>query len=127
MRLNRTIIAIIAIVLLLGAVVTVAAVVALVLNYQAVWNWYLSSNDASKRVLCSESTVCSVVHPIVYGLIFILVYITGFAYTTLLERRILAVIQQRVGPNRVGFKGFMQPAADAVKLIFHEYVLPDTA
>jgi NADH-quinone oxidoreductase subunit H len=127
MRLNRTIVAIIAIVLLLGAVVTVAAGVWLFFNYQSVWNWYLSSNDASKVVQCSTSAVCRVVHPIVYGLIFILVYITGFAYTTLLERRVLAVIQQRIGPNRVGFKGFMQPAADAVKLIFKEDVLPDKA
>ena len=61
--------------------------------------------------------------------------ITGFAYTTLLERKLLARLQARVGPNRAGYipipgrkggrerkllGGFMQPAADAVKLFFKE-------
>jgi len=52
---------------------------------------------------------------------------TGFAYTTLLERRFIAMIQQRIGPNRAGPQGFLQPLADAVKLIFKEDVTPDGA
>lgn len=83
--------------------------------------------NPSLIVQCSASSVCSVVHPIVYGIILTLIIVTGFAYTTLLERKILAWLQQRVGPNRVGPLGLLQPAADAVKLIFKEDIIPDKA
>ncbi|MCE7859371.1 MAG: NADH-quinone oxidoreductase subunit NuoH [Chloroflexi bacterium CFX2] len=50
--------------------------------------------------------------------------LTGFAYLTLYERRALARIQVRVGPNRAGPQGLLQPIADAVKLIFKEELTP---
>jgi NADH-quinone oxidoreductase subunit H len=49
---------------------------------------------------------------------------TMFAYFTLFERRLLARFQNRVGPNRAGPDGFLQPLADAVKLFFKEDVTP---
>ena len=49
---------------------------------------------------------------------------TIFAYFTLFERRTLARLQNRVGPNRAGPGGFLQPIADAVKLFFKEDVTP---
>lgn len=49
---------------------------------------------------------------------------TGFAYLTLLERRMLARFQNRVGPNRAGPWGIFQPLADALKLFFKEDVIP---
>lgn len=52
---------------------------------------------------------------------------TAFAYLTLFERRLLARFQHRVGPNRAGPGGFMQPAADAVKLFFKEDIIPSEA
>lgn len=52
---------------------------------------------------------------------------TAFAYLTLFERRLLARFQHRVGPNRAGPNGFMQPAADAVKLFFKEDIIPSEA
>lgn len=52
---------------------------------------------------------------------------TGFAYLTLFERRVLARLQNRVGPNRAGPGGFLQPAADAVKLFFKEDIVPAMA
>lgn len=58
------------------------------------------------------------------GLILCLVLLTGFAYLTLYERRALARIQVRVGPNRAGPQGLLQPIADAVKLIFKEELTP---
>ena len=55
------------------------------------------------------------------------VMVTGFAYLTLYERKALARIQVRVGPNRAGPGGWMQPLADAVKLIFKEELIPAQA
>jgi NADH-quinone oxidoreductase subunit H len=75
---------------------------------------------------------------LIVGFIMSFVVITGFAYTTLLERKLLARLQHRLGPNRAGYipipmrggkekrllGGFMQPAADAVKLFFKEDSTP---
>ena len=58
------------------------------------------------------------------GLILCLILLTGFAYLTWYERRALARIQIRVGPNRAGPQGLLQPIADAVKLIFEEEFTP---
>ncbi|MEE3297167.1 MAG: NADH-quinone oxidoreductase subunit NuoH [Planctomycetota bacterium] len=43
------------------------------------------------------------------------------------ERRICAAIQNRVGPNRVGPMGLLQPLADVIKLLFKEEIIPDRA
>jgi NADH-quinone oxidoreductase subunit H len=51
----------------------------------------------------------------------------GFAYVTYYERKALARIQSRIGPNRAGPWGIIQPLADAVKLIFKEEMIPDRA
>ncbi|MBK6325138.1 MAG: NADH-quinone oxidoreductase subunit NuoH [Chloroflexi bacterium] len=78
---------------------------------------------------------------LVVGFVMSMVIITGFAYTTLLERKVLARMQARVGPNRAGYiplpgrggqekkllAGFLQPAADAVKLFFKEDPTPGKA
>jgi NADH-quinone oxidoreductase subunit H len=75
---------------------------------------------------------------LIVGFIMSFVVITGFAYTTLLERKLLARLQHRLGPNRAGYipiptrgggekrllGGIMQPAADAVKLFFKEDPTP---
>ncbi len=53
--------------------------------------------------------------------------ITGFAYTTFYERKLAARIQVRIGPNRVGPGGWLQPAADGIKLIFKEEFIPAKA
>lgn len=53
--------------------------------------------------------------------------LTGFAYLTLFERRVLARIQVRIGPNRVGPWGLLQPLADGIKLIFKEELIPTQA
>jgi NADH-quinone oxidoreductase subunit H len=49
------------------------------------------------------------------------------AYTVLAERRVLAFIQGRLGPNRVGYGGLLQPFADLLKFIFKEEITPDKA
>ena len=52
------------------------------------------------------------------------VLLTAFAYLTFAERKIAALMQVRKGPNRVGPWGLLQPAADGIKLIFKEEVMP---
>ena len=61
------------------------------------------------------------------ALVVTLALLTGFAYLTWYERRALARIQSRVGPNRAGPFGLLQPIADAVKLIFKEELTPGKA
>lgn len=58
------------------------------------------------------------------AVIVLFVALTTAAYMTLAERKIAGYIQQRPGPNRVGPWGLMQPAADAVKLILQEDIVP---
>ena len=64
---------------------------------------------------------------IIKSLVVIFGLLTGFAYLTLYERRGLARIQARIGPNRAGPMGLLQPVADAVKLIFKEELVPAKA
>jgi len=59
--------------------------------------------------------------------LIIFILLTGFAYSTLLERKFIAALQQRIGPNRVGPFGFFQPLADGLKLVFKEDIVPDGA
>jgi NADH-quinone oxidoreductase subunit H len=64
---------------------------------------------------------------VIKAIILIMGLLTGFAYLTLYERRALAKIQVRIGPNRAGWQGLLQPVADAVKLIFKEELTPAKA
>ena len=59
--------------------------------------------------------------------ILLLVVITTFAYSMLFERKVMAWMQLRPGPNRVGPWGMLQPAADAIKMMFKEDLTPNTA
>ena len=64
---------------------------------------------------------------VIKSAIILLVMTGGFAYTTLYERKVLARMQVRVGPNRAGPLGALQPVADGLKLIFKEELIPATA
>jgi NADH-quinone oxidoreductase subunit H len=55
------------------------------------------------------------------------VVLIGVAYTVYAERRISAFIQNRYGPNRVGYEGLLQPFADVIKLAFKEDIVPENA
>ena len=51
----------------------------------------------------------------------------GVAYLTYAERKLIGYMQIRVGPNRVGPRGWLQPIADALKLLMKEIVIPTNA
>lgn len=62
-------------------------------------------------------------------MIFILVasVLVSIAFMTLVERKLISSVQNRKGPNTVGFFGILQPFADALKLILKESVYPRNA
>ena len=64
---------------------------------------------------------------VIKALVLTLTLLVGFGYLTYYERRFLAFLQSRIGPNRAGPMGLMQWMADAVKLIFKEELTPDKA
>lgn len=59
--------------------------------------------------------------------VVLVVLLAVVAYVTLAERRLSAFIQNRLGPNRVGPQGLLQPVADVVKLMFKEDIVPKLA
>jgi NADH-quinone oxidoreductase subunit H len=64
---------------------------------------------------------------VIKAFVLLLLILGGFAYLTWFERRVLARMQVRIGPNRTGPFGLLQPIADAVKLIFKEELTPAQA
>lgn len=60
-------------------------------------------------------------------LIVVIVMLTTVAYLVYFERKISAWAQNRIGPNRVGFHGLLQPFADVFKLLLKEDIVPDAA
>jgi NADH-quinone oxidoreductase subunit H len=63
----------------------------------------------------------------VVAFIFMNVLLIGMAYMTWYERKVLAAMQDRVGPNRTGPKGLLQPIADGIKLLGKEDLIPANA
>ena len=50
--------------------------------------------------------------------------LTAVAWLPYAERKIIGYMQIRIGPNRVGPRGWLQPIADALKLMFKEIIIP---
>jgi len=68
-----------------------------------------------------------IIEAIIKSIILIVLLLTGFAYMTWIERKLVARLQVRYGPNRVGPFGLLQPVADGIKLLFKEEVAPAQA
>jgi NADH-quinone oxidoreductase subunit H len=72
-------------------------------------------------------TVALLIEYIIKSGLILIAMTVGFAYVTYYERKALARIQSRIGPNRAGPWGIFQPVADAVKLIFKEEFVPGSS
>ena len=64
---------------------------------------------------------------IIENLLLMLPALLVVAYVTVAERKTMASMQRRLGPNAVGYYGLLQAFADALKLILKEYVAPTQA
>jgi NADH-quinone oxidoreductase subunit H len=65
--------------------------------------------------------------PLLCGLVIVAVLPLVVGYIVLVERKLMADMQARLGPMRVGPHGLLQPIADAVKLLIKEDIIPDNA
>ena len=68
-----------------------------------------------------------ILNVVLKSLALIVPLLVAVAYLTLLERKVMASMQQRRGPNVVGLFGLLQPLADGLKLLVKETILPSSA
>jgi NADH-quinone oxidoreductase subunit H len=59
--------------------------------------------------------------------VVVAVFLTAFALLSLIERKVLARVQNRLGPNRAGYFGILQPVADGIKMLTKEDIVPTKA
>ncbi|MGE5241701.1 MAG: NADH-quinone oxidoreductase subunit NuoH [Bacteroidota bacterium] len=76
-----------------------------------IWNWFPGWSQIG---LINLGKIILIVAPLMLAV----------AYLTYAERKIIGYMQVRIGPNRVGPKGWLQPIADAVKLLLKEVIVP---
>lgn len=76
----------------------------------SVWNWMPEALQVLIKIV-------AIVAPLMLAV----------AYTTYAERKVISYMQCRIGPNRIGPRGWLQPIADAVKLMFKEIIVPTNA
>jgi NADH-quinone oxidoreductase subunit H len=73
------------------------------------------------------STIQTVAWTLIKIFALIVPLMLGVAYLTYAERKVIGWMQVRIGPNRVGFQGLLQPIADGLKLLMKEVIIPSGA
>jgi NADH-quinone oxidoreductase subunit H len=80
-------------------------------------SWWLMLPEMLRYVIFTLTQIVIVLVPLILAV----------AYFTYWERKIIGWIQNRVGPNRVGWKGVLQPFADVIKMLLKEIIVPSNA
>lgn len=73
------------------------------------------------------AAIQSVVWTLIKIMAIVVPLMLGVAYLTYAERKVIGWMQVRIGPNRVGFQGLLQPIADGLKLLMKEIIIPSGA
>ena len=79
------------------------------------------------QITIDKLSISFIVINLVKALAIIVPLLIGVAYLTLLERKVMASMQRRKGPNVVGLYGLLQPLADGLKLFLKETIIPASA
>lgn len=87
----------------------------------------ISISQLLEGELLGNSRLSFIVHYVLSSLFLIIGLLVAVAFFTLLERKAMASMQRRKGPNVVGFWGLLQPLADGLKLLAKEIVVPRRA
>ncbi|GAB4134958.1 MAG: NADH-quinone oxidoreductase subunit NuoH [Bacteroidia bacterium] len=66
-------------------------------------------------------------HPVIMALVVFLISLGVAAYATYAERKVAAFFQDRLGPNRAGPFGILQPIADGIKMVMKEEIIPNVS
>jgi NADH-quinone oxidoreductase subunit H len=74
-----------------------------------------------------SNDIALVITVFIFAMLLIAPLLLSVAYLTYAERKIIGYMQARIGPNRVGPKGWLQPIADFLKLLFKEVIYPSKA
>ena len=77
----------------------------------AVWSWF---PEWGQTLVINLGLIVAILLPLLLSV----------AYLTFAERKLIGYMQDRIGPNRVGPRGWLQPIADSIKLMFKEIIIP---
>jgi len=89
--------------------------------------WNAITNFITQTIPWFDGILASIIIILIKAFALIIPLMLMVAYFTYAERKIIGYMQLRLGPNRVGPKGWLQPIADAVKLMFKEIIFPTKA
>jgi NADH-quinone oxidoreductase subunit H len=89
--------------------------------------WNVITNFITQTIPWFDGILASIIIILIKAFALIIPLMLMVAYFTYAERKVIGYMQLRLGPNRVGPKGWLQPIADAVKLMFKEIIFPTKA